>query len=82
MLIQMLVRNNIFIHNMSMEKYGKNLLYTSFQFTVHLFSGFHFPSTASLVSARLISSEKSRVFGIVTAGSHVGTVVRTTFGIS
>lgn len=35
---------------------------------------------ASLVSKRLTAAEKGRVFGIVTAGSHAGTVLAGSLG--
>ncbi|CAI4230740.1 unnamed protein product [Auanema sp. JU1783] len=42
--------------------------------------GFHLPSVASLISQHLTSSDKGRVFGIVLAGSHCGTVLAGSFG--
>ncbi|CAD6188165.1 unnamed protein product [Caenorhabditis auriculariae] len=41
---------------------------------------FHMPSMASMVSRHLTASDKGRVFGIVLAGSHCGTVLVGAFG--
>ncbi|VDD92198.1 unnamed protein product [Enterobius vermicularis] len=42
--------------------------------------GFHMPSLASITSRHLSHSDKGRVFGICSAGSHLGTVIAAVFG--
>ncbi|CAB3405518.1 unnamed protein product [Caenorhabditis bovis] len=45
-----------------------------------VFQAFHIPSLASIVAKHLSANDKGRVFGIVLAGSHCGTVLAGAFG--
>ncbi|VDO70275.1 unnamed protein product [Haemonchus placei] len=45
-----------------------------------LLPAFHIPSMASMVSRHLTAADKGRVFGIILAGSHCGTVLAGSIG--
>lgn len=44
------------------------------------FQGFHYPGTSSLVSKRIIETERSFTFSFITSGQHLGTLFCGIFG--
>lgn len=53
---------------------------TLFRTITGAFQGFHYPGTSSLVSKRVIETERSFTFSFITSGQHAGTLFCGIFG--
>ncbi|CAF0804037.1 unnamed protein product [Brachionus calyciflorus] len=59
---------------LSSDKYTILSLITFFRCLTGGFQGFHYPGTSSLVSKKIIESERAFSFSFITSGQHLGTL--------
>lgn len=65
---------------LSENKYIVLSYITIFRTITGAFQGFHYPGTSSLVSKRIVETERSFTFSFITSGQHLGTLFCGIFG--
>jgi ACS family sodium-dependent inorganic phosphate cotransporter-like MFS transporter 9 len=69
-----------YVSILSDNKYIVLSYITIFRTLTGAFQGFHYPGTSSLVSKRIIETERAFTFSFITSGQHLGTLFCGIFG--